>query len=601
MLVEWIGISFDITIAITGIAISTGLLVWYNLWKVPSVVKVSNATDDDSNSNSTIARQGFSMKKIPSDLDVIVIGSGISGLSVAAILSKEGKKVLVLEQHDVAGGNMHTFVEKGFEFDTGLHYIGGNIGCVKSPLRRQMDYITNGNVQWSAMSDDYDVAIVCQPDGGTEKSERFPINKKWRSVLIPQLKKSFPKEHAAIDKHFDLVKQVEKWLPVYIAIHKLLPQWLGRRLMMSSRLDLFTKTTSSVLDSLTTNVKLKGVLTYMYGDFGEIPDRGAFVIHCLLWLHYHGGAYYPVGGPAVIAQSIIPVIERAGGKVLVRAPVSEIVINNNNTATGVIVKGETIMAKIIVSTVGVPLTYTELVPKKHQSVLLTDTVQKVLSNPKVASNVSLMSMFVGIEGNATELKLPNQNYWVFPSWDHNANWKKYVSEKNSVSLPAVFISFSSVKDSTYATRYPNKQVALVIAPSIFEDVQEYKSHRVKHRGKEYEALKAKYKSTLLNILIREFPQIKNKITFMDLGTAVTNDYYLGTHRGAVYGLSHTPERFEASMTMNNFTTPKTRIKNLYLSGQDVACCGITGALLGGYYTAGQISTSALIHTASMMI
>lgn len=52
-----------------------------------------------------------------------MIGSGIGGLSVASILSRAGKKVLVLEQHDIAGGNFHVFSEKGFEFDTGIKYL----------------------------------------------------------------------------------------------------------------------------------------------------------------------------------------------------------------------------------------------------------------------------------------------------------------------------------------------------------------------------------------------------------------------------------------------------------------------------------------------
>ena len=52
-------------------------------------------------------------EKVPSDLDAIVIGSGIGGLSVAALLSKVGQRVLVLEQHDVAGGCTHTFADKG--------------------------------------------------------------------------------------------------------------------------------------------------------------------------------------------------------------------------------------------------------------------------------------------------------------------------------------------------------------------------------------------------------------------------------------------------------------------------------------------------------
>jgi len=56
--------------------------------------------------------------------DVVVIGSGVSGLTCACILGKLGKRVLVLEQHDRPGGCLHTFNEGGFKFSSGNHYIG---------------------------------------------------------------------------------------------------------------------------------------------------------------------------------------------------------------------------------------------------------------------------------------------------------------------------------------------------------------------------------------------------------------------------------------------------------------------------------------------
>ena len=62
---------------------------------------------------------GFLASKVPKDLDAIIIGSGVGGLGLAVLLARVGKKVLVLEQHDRAGGCCHTFTEKGFEFDVG--------------------------------------------------------------------------------------------------------------------------------------------------------------------------------------------------------------------------------------------------------------------------------------------------------------------------------------------------------------------------------------------------------------------------------------------------------------------------------------------------
>jgi all-trans-retinol 13,14-reductase len=99
---------------------------------------------------------------------------------------------------------------------------------------------------------------------------------------------------------------------------------------------------------------------------------------------------------------------------------------------------------------------------------------------------------------------------------------------------------------------------------------------VKRRSEDYQELKQKMKASMLEGFLREFPHLESKIAYTDMGTAVTNDYYLGTHKGAVYGLAHTPERFAA-----DWLRPRTPIRGLYLTGQDVLTSGVMGAAMGG--------------------
>ena len=86
----------------------------------------------------------FVQEKVPQNIDAIVIGSGIGGMTTAVLMSKVGKKVLILEQHDQAGGCCHTFIDKGYEFDVGIHYIGE---ISKGELNRTLvDQITDGQL-----------------------------------------------------------------------------------------------------------------------------------------------------------------------------------------------------------------------------------------------------------------------------------------------------------------------------------------------------------------------------------------------------------------------------------------------------------------------
>ncbi|XP_046722633.1 all-trans-retinol 13,14-reductase-like [Silurus meridionalis] len=317
-----------------------------------------------------VLKQGFLVSRVPQDLDAIVIGSGIGGLSIAVLLAKVGKKVLVLEQHDRAGGCCHTFSEKGFEFDIGIHYIGdveenGMFGCI-------VDQLTNGQLQWEPMENPFDQVVLGPP----ENRRIYPIYS-GKDRFHWELKKCFPGEEKAIDEFMRLVQKCGNSVWTMMML-KLIPFPVARFLVytgLANRLSSFfsygSRSLAEVVNSLTENKDLRAVLCYMFATYGNPPKDASFSLHSLLVCHFLNGAWYPKGGASQIAYNMIPIIEKAGGAVLVRAPVNRILLNSANEAIGVsVMKGQDevhVHAPIVISDAGIFNTYQQLLPKEVQT------------------------------------------------------------------------------------------------------------------------------------------------------------------------------------------------------------------------------------------
>ena len=67
----------------------------------------------------------------------------------------------MLEQHDRAGGCCHTFIEKGYEFDVGVHYI---CDVTQDGLNKTLvEQLSEGQLQWQPMDQEYDVVSSRTP------------------------------------------------------------------------------------------------------------------------------------------------------------------------------------------------------------------------------------------------------------------------------------------------------------------------------------------------------------------------------------------------------------------------------------------------------
>ncbi len=272
-----------------------------------------------------------------------------------------------------------------------MHYVGDV--APGSTVRRMFDEISDGRIEWADMGEVYDRVII----GG----EAYDLPKGRRN-LRDMLVSRFPAEEAGIDGYFEAVRQAaSSSLPFQVA--KTLPgpvQEESGPMMRRSFTRWADRTTREVLEELTADQRLIAVLTAQFGDYGLPPAESSFAMHALLVHHYFRGGYYPVGGSGVIAESIIPVIESAGGLVLINAEVAQVVVEDGR-AVGVqmAADGRVIRAPIVISDAGVLNTFDALLPRDvaEDAGLLQDLTQ-------VSPSMAHLCLYLGFEETAEALR-----------------------------------------------------------------------------------------------------------------------------------------------------------------------------------------------------
>jgi all-trans-retinol 13,14-reductase len=167
----------------------------------------------------------------------------------------------------------------------------------------------------------------------------------------------------------------------------------------------------------------------------------------------------------------------------------------------------------------------------------------------VQPSLAHLGIYVGFKETAEQLGLPKTNFWIYPSNDYDAALETFLQNKDA-PFPVVYISFPSAKDPDYLNRHPGTATIEIVAPAPHEWFSKWQGSTWGKRGEEYEAFKA----------------------------------VAGYQHGELYGLAHTAERLQ-----QDWLGPRTRIPGLWLTGQDVLTCGVTGAMM-----AGMLTTTAMV-------
>ena len=505
-------------------------------------------------------------KSSASEFDVIVIGSGMGGMTTAAALSRLDHKVLLLEQAQSIGGLTHTFTRDGFSWDVGLHYCGmfgrGQFGG------RILDWISGGTIEFSSVGTVYDTLHF--PDG-FEISVGRPA-----TAYKMELKERFPGHAAEIDAYFEALLSAEE-AGHLVGAERAMPEpfrsahhwWSKRKIQRWCG-----RTTGEVIAELITDPKLAAVLSAQWGTYGGKPKEASFAFHATVTGHYLEGAGYPVGGAAAIAKGLVPVIEAAGGDARAGMPVSAILIEEGKAVGVRTAAGEEFRAPSIVSAIGAGETVKHLLP---QDIREQQWAREIAT---FKPSICHFQIFLGFEGDIARHGATRSNHWFYESWETNdAVWTAAEGEP----IPMMFVSFPSLKDPAHDPGPSSKHTGEMLVWADWSSVAEFAAGGAKERADEWAAFKQAVESRMMQYFAEKFPALAPLVVYRELGTPLATVSFTGHEKGSFYGVETTPRRM-----LSDALNARTPVPGLYLAGQDVMSPGIAGALSGGLFGAAAI-------------
>ena len=505
-------------------------------------------------------------RNLSETFDVIVIGSGMGGMTTAAALSKMGSKVLLLEQAQTIGGLTHAFSREGFSWDVGLHYCG-TLGRDQS-AGRILNWLSDGAIEFRSIGTVYD--ILHFPDGF-----EVPVARPAAAYQM-ELKERFPSNAEEIDAYFEALGLAEETMHA-VAAERAMPGSIrdAHRWWNSKRIKRWCgRTTSEVIGELITDPRLAAVLSAQWGTYGGKPTEASFGVHALVIGHYLEGAYYPVSGASAIARGLVPVIEAGGGSARTDTRVVEILVEDGRSVGVRTAAGDEIRAPIVVSDIGASETVNGLLPAEVRQQEWAGEIATY--RPSICH----FQVFVGFEGDIASRGASRANHWYYDSWDVNdAIW----STADEDAIPMMFVSFPTLKDPAHDPGPSNRHTGEVLVWSDWSSVAKYATNGTEALASEWTDVKQRIESRLMECFAEKFPALAPLVVYQELGTPLATAAFTGHEKGAFYGVETTPKRI-----LSDALDARTPVPGLFLTGQDVMTPGIVGALTGGILSAGAI-------------
>lgn len=480
--------------------------------------------------------------------DVVIIGSGMGGLSCGVMLSREGLKVCVVEKNPVIGGCLQSFRRQGCVFDTGIHYVGSMYdGQVLNQYMRYFGVLPQ--LQFQKLDPDGFDRIHL---GGREYRHAVGYER-FAATLIEE----FPKEKEGIRNYCRQIEQIGKLIS---------PEVLHRGRISAGGTEFLGISAAATVDSLITDPTLRAVLCGTAPLYAGQRDVSPLYHHAMINHSNIEGACCFTGGTQHIADALAEVIRRQGGVVRTRAEATRLMLDGSRIRGVEINGGEDFLeAKHVISDAPPSVTFRLL---EQASYLKRAFVSRLNFLPHTYGLFSLHLLL-----KPGKIVYENRNHYFYNSSDV---WSA-TCDFEGCNIPMVLLCMQPTEAVEHA------QMITLLVPMPYALVARWADTRSGQRGEEYEAFKARYAEKTLRFVERFRPGLGRAVERMYTSTPLTYRDYTAVPEGAAYGLQK-----DFNHPLSSLIPVRSRIENLLLTGQNLNVHGMLGVTISAAMTCSEL-------------
>ncbi len=472
--------------------------------------------------------------------DDLVAGSGISGMTMALLLAKAGRKVLLIEKQPVIGGCMRRFKRKEIPFDTGFHFTGGFGGLLSDMLRAL------------GMEEDIRPEFLDNP-----KTNRIYLENSNSMYEMPsgsdavgrELKKHFPEECEAIDKYLQLENDIERRTP-FMDLNKLNSEEL---FFLMQHIDEDSVSLQEYLDSITSNTKLQTILGNAALCYGSPPAVMPLSMHCRVAVGMRKSLARVVGGGDAFIKSFKRQAGELGIDIMTNTEISDIVQRRGKTVNAVkLSNGTTCYFENCILAIH-PREIISLLP---EDVVPASTRQAI---EEYEESFSFFSLFATIQ---TDYPVP----CALTSYLTHDNLNEIISPGSDACAMAILTGVEVVGN--------NKVNVLCAFENEFPgEANRWKNVVCRKNDDSYQEYKKRRAEAMIKKIEKVYPEYAGKINVLSTSSTLTFNEYLPP-LGSAYGIMH--------KVGEQGLFGRLPVRNFYAIGQSALMPGILGAMLSSF-------------------